>query len=193
MNPYTTAFSILTTSSALEETRKQLTDRLKQMADLPHGWSHGEGAPVSWLAIGVAQRYVAMASQLNLAADVFPNPDGGCAVAFYRGDEMVEVAVSSDGQRLALRAERGIGYEFENIIDPIEQASSQQVYRQILKLIENDLWKSFEPSIYASTGLTLNVSGTSHIATRLPPPMDRPLRTDVGGSQSSKPLVPVAR
>jgi hypothetical protein len=62
-------------ASPLESSRQQLTEKLLRMADLPNGWSHGEGKPVTVLAIVAAQRYVTMASQLNLRADVFPNPD----------------------------------------------------------------------------------------------------------------------
>ena len=44
------------------------------------------------------EELVLASAQLQLRADVFPEPDGGCAVAFYRGEQKVEVRVHSDGQ-----------------------------------------------------------------------------------------------
>ena len=191
MSPYATTFSILRTTSPLESSRQQLTVKLRKMADLPYGWSYGEGKPVTALAIVAAQRYVTMASQLNLRADVFPNPNGGCAVAFYSGEELVEVSIDPDGKRLSLRAERGMGYDFENTIQPDEQATSQQVYNQVLRLIENDTWKLSVPSIYASTGQMFGAFEIWSTETHQRLWTERPLLTDVGGSQFLKPLAPV--
>jgi hypothetical protein len=189
MSQYATTFSILQTTSPLEGRRRQLMDKLRAMADLPEGWSYGEGRPVTPLAISVAQRYIVIASQLNLTSDVFPNVDGGCAVAFYRGDQLVEVSISPDGNRLGLRAESGMGYEFENTIEPVERATSRQVYDHVLRLIENDSWKLFVPSIYASTGQSFGAFEIWSTETHQPLWTELPLLTDVGGFQSLKPLV----
>lgn len=192
MNLYATTFSILRTTSPLESSRQQLTEKLLKMADLPNGWSHGEGKPVTVLAIVAAQRYVTLASQLNLRADVFPNPDGGCAVAFYSGEELVEVSIDPEGKRLSLRAERGMGYDFENTIEPIEHATSRQVYDQVLRLIENDIWKLSVPSIYSSTDQMFAASEIWSIETHQRLWTEGPLLTDVGGFQFLKPIVPVS-
>jgi hypothetical protein len=191
MTPYaTTLFSVLLTTSPTEDERQRLARKLRKMCELSRGWSYGEGEPITALATAVAERYVTIASQLNLHADVFPNPDGGCAVAFYQGSERVEVGISADGTRLALRAERGIGYEFENVIDPVAPATPEQVYKQILELLPNELWTLHVPSTYASTNLTLNVFEMSYTRTPQLPATEHPLLTAAGGSQSLKPLVP---
>lgn len=190
MSLYATEFSILLTTSRLENSRQQLTDKLKAMANLPHGWSYGEGEPVTAAAIAVGKSYIAMASQLNLKADVFPNSDGGCTVTYYNGDELVEVSISPDGERLSLRGERGIGYDFENTLKPIECATARQVYDHILRLTENDIWRSFAHSIYASTDPKYGAFETWSIETHRRLWTERPLQTDAADFRFLKPLVP---
>ena len=184
---YATTFTILQTSSRLEPMRVALTRKLRAMADLPEGWHYGQGKPVTDFAMVAGQRYVVMASQLNLKADVFPNPDGGCAVAFYSRDQLVEVSIGPDGNRLNLRAEKGLGYDFENLIEPLENATPEQVYGQVLRLLEHDTWKLSVSLISASTSRTCSGFGISSTRTPHPLPTERPLLTDAGGFQSSKP------
>ena len=90
--------------------------KLHKMAELPVGFSHGEGVPVRLEAINHAEELILLASDLKLEADVFPNLDGGCAVAFYNGEARLEVSVSPDGNKLDLSAEHGIGFQFEGVI-----------------------------------------------------------------------------
>ena len=123
----------------------------------------------------------------QLKSDVFPDPDGGCAVAFYRGEDTVEVKVQSDGQTFRLSAERGIGFQFENIIEPKENATELEIDEQLRELTIGDKWKSYE--FLASNNLTQHVrdfvirpTGTHQDKTELL----------TGGvvSQSSIPIVP---
>ena len=159
------------------------------MVQLPRGWSYGQGEPVTAESVQEAERYVLMASQLSLTADVFPNLDGGCAVSLYEDDERVEVSIDASGRVLSLRAERGIGPDYENVIEPVENATSRQVYDQVLRLLEPRC-KSLVSSIYASTNVTLYdfetpFTGTPHYRTV------ELLLTEEGGYQSSIPPVPV--
>lgn len=114
MSPYASIYSVLETTSNLEESRKRLTKKLRRFSELPMNWSHGEGVPVTPSAISEAELLIVVASDLGLQADVFPNLDGGCAVAVYRGDERLEISVNPDCL-YEVKIERGIGMNFDTI------------------------------------------------------------------------------
>ena len=177
-----TSGPILLTSNALEPGRLMLVRKLKDMLALSQGWSFGEGEPVTLQSIEVAERFVLIASQLSLTADVFPDLDGGCAVAFYQGEERVEVAISADGLRLSLRAERGIGNDYEDIIEPIENASRRDIFDEVDRLAQSAItWKLYESSTYANTTSWLVDSDTSSITLL-------PLHGEGGCQSSSRPV-----
>src|SRR5438045_1674761 len=85
MSEFDSLAHVLLTTNPAENARKRVSAKL-----------HGMPA-VSSVAREIAQSYVMLATGYGLDADAFPNPDGGCAVAFYQTDERVEVSVSVDG------------------------------------------------------------------------------------------------
>lgn len=175
----------------LEQMRKRLIVKLSAMLQLEPGWSFGSGVPVTAEALSVAEEFVGLATLLRLDADVFPNLDGGCAVAFYAGEDSVEVSVSADGSALGMSVERGLGFDYEDVISPSSDVSAHDVYQQIVHLAQGDRWKLH---VLFTSSTTTPESADSE--TRLSStPSDRmiqtPLLTGVGGSQSSKHLVPV--
>lgn len=141
--------TMLLTTSSLEDKRRILTEKVRQMAKLPVGFSCGEGQPVTASAILWAEYFINLASQLELEADVFPNLDGGCAVAFYKDSEKVEVSISPDGDKADLVFERGIGFQFEDVIPPMENVGIAEIVDQATKLrrLDNDIWKLSASSI----------------------------------------------
>ena len=141
-------YQLLLTTSRAENKRRSLLQKVNELALLPAGFSHGEGVPIQDRSIAQAEEFIWLAAQLELDADVFPNLDGGCAVAFYRGEERVEVSISANGDRFELRVERGIGFQYEDVIEPLENASLDVILDQIYRLesINKDTWKLFESS-----------------------------------------------
>jgi hypothetical protein len=144
MNHYGTTASILTTSSNLEESRKRLLRKLQKMTELPIGWSYGEGVPVSTQAISFAEKLVFLASMYELKSDVFPNLDGGCAVAVYAGSDRVEASINPEDCTIRLSAEHGIGFEYNVVIQPVENADLSEFVEQLsrLKIIQDKEWNS---------------------------------------------------
>jgi len=184
-------YMLLLTTSPLEERRRILTKKLDQMASLPVGFSHGEGLPVTRASISAAQQFVRWASDQAVDADVFPNLDGGCAVAFYKDALRVEASISPDGNRFDLRIEHGIGLQFENLIEPRENVSRTDIGNILLELrgMNNEIWKSSAYSTFVNTTEPLGAFG---ICSSKTPPSKPILPTVKGGSQSSKLLVPAA-
>lgn len=182
---------ILFTTSALEGSRRALTTKVRKMAELPVGFSHGDGIPVTNEAINSAEDLILLASDLELDADVFPNLDGGCAVAFYKGEARVEASISADGTKLDLRAEHGIGFQFEDVIPQAENVGLVEVINQVtmLKILDTEIWKLSASSTSGSLIDAASVSATFCTGTpqRLLAP--RLLRTEKGGSQSLNSLV----
>lgn len=162
--------------------------KLRAFATLPVGWSFGAGLPVATTAIAVAERVISLAESLELRTDVFANLDGGCAVALYRDDDKFEVNVSADGRRFGVSAERGIGFPFDVLIEPLEDLPVAELSTRLMAIIDHP-WKSFEYSISGSS--TAMSAGSETWYTRIP--LSRPERrlhqTATGGSQSSRPPV----
>ena len=183
-------FLVETRDDDVRSAPSRLLRKLRRFADFQAGWSHGSGVPITNVAIAEAEKLVLEAAQLQLKADVFPEPDGGCAVAFYRDEQKVEVRVHSDGQHFGLRAERGIGFQFENTIDPIENATRSQIYGRLIPLATGEPWSS---ESLTSVNLTVLVDASEMSSTEIPQrPQEDPLRMDVGGFQSSMLYAPVA-
>ena len=183
--------TMLLTTSPLEDKRRILTEKVRQMANLPVGFSHGEGQPVTEIAILWAENCINLASQLELEADVFPNLDGGCAVAFYKDSEKIEVSISPEGDKADLVFERGIGFQFEDVIPPIENVGITEIVDQAMKLrgLNNDIWKLSASSI--SDILIETLEGSEMLSARMPRNQTRPslLLTEEAGSRYS--ILPV--
>lgn len=176
---------MLLTASPLEDNRRILTEKVRQMANLPIGFSHGEGQPVTKIAILWAEYFINLASQLELEADVFPNLDGGCAVAFYKESEKVEVSISPDGDTANLIFERGIGFQFEDVIPPMENVGITEIIDQVtnLRRLNNDIWKLSASSI--SVTLTAPLEGSGTLSARMLQNQTHPplLLTEEAGSR----------
>jgi hypothetical protein len=176
---------MILTASPLEDKRRILTEKVRQMANLPIGFSHGEGRPVTEIAISWAENFINLASQLELESDVFPNLDGGCAVAFYKDSEKVEVSISPEGDKANLIFERGIGFQFEDVIPPIENVGVSEIIEQAMKLrrLNNDIWKLSASSI--SDTLTEPLEGSETLSARMLQNQTHPplLLTEEAGSR----------
>ena len=190
MSMFASTFAILTTTARGESARRSLATKLRQMAELPHGWNYGDGIPVSRVAIAVGERFLLLAARLGLKADVFPSPDGGCAVAFYSGEDRVEVSIGGDGSGLELRVERGIGNHFEDVIPPMENAQVRDVVNWVLWLAPEDEWSLLASSAYASSTAPVGVSSILLLSTPSVP-IQVPPQTAGGVSQPSKQRVRV--
>jgi hypothetical protein len=163
------------------------------MVTLPTGWSHGEGLPVSPMAVAVAtSQLVHLAFTFDLTADAFPNLDGGCAIAFYNRDRAVEVSVAPDGCTFDVRVERGVGFAFEEVVAPVTGTDLRTVVTHVRRLLGAQ-WSLLASSTYGSSTNTEDVLGMLYSETQPSQRLPRPLQTAVGGSQSSRPLVPAAR
>jgi hypothetical protein len=182
--------AMVLTTSPLESKRQILTEKVRRMADLPVGFSHGEGIPVTEAAVMGAEQLILLASQLEIEADVFPNLNGGCAVAFYKDLEKIEVSVDSEGDSANLTFERGIGFQFEDVIPPMENVGIAEITDQVLKLrrFDNHLWKLSASSICEISTDALNGSETLSVKTHQNP-MQLLLRTEKAGSLSLNRLV----
>lgn len=185
-------FQILSTTASLdnERERRRLVRKLSQFGNLQSGWSHGEGDAVSVVAIAAAEEFLFQAARLGLRADVFPNLDGGCAVAFYRGTDCVEVSIHRDGASFGIRVERGIGAEFDDVTPPRDGASRQDAINAVDRLVPEAEWSLRVFSTSASSTLSDNASVILPFGIRRSPPIPAPLQTAVGGSQSLRPLAP---
>jgi hypothetical protein len=188
-NPFASKNRLLLTTSHLDSSRVPLIRKARQMAKLHPGWSYGEGVPITHVSIAAAEGFILIASYLELRADVFPNLDGGCAVAFYRAEERLEVSISPNGRTFGLKAECGVGFEFEET-ESIENATLKQIGDCLGQLtVRNNLWKLSASSISGSTteqANDLEMSCTRIHQTQRTP---RPLQTAEGGSLFSKPFV----
>ena len=184
-------YEILSTTSGQERKRKILTKKVRMMASLPPGFSHGEGVPVREEAIARAEEFILLASQLELDADVFPNMEGGCAVAFYKGEGRVEVSIGPDGNKFDLRFEHGIGFQLDDVVPPTQDAGFDQVVEQILTLwiFDEAIWKLYASS---TSEISTELAGDSEMSfLETLPSRQSPLLLQMveGGSRSS--MLPV--
>jgi hypothetical protein len=156
---------LLTTNSYKDRTQV-LTRKVRQLADLPLGFSHGEGLPITRPAIENAERFIMLASRYRLDADVFPNLDGGCAVAFYKNSERTEISIGPQGELIDLRVEHGIGFQFTDVIPPVDNVELADVINQLERLwrLDNDIWKLSASSI--SVNLTERSGGFGTLSTK---------------------------
>lgn len=184
MNRFGSTFVILNTTARNEGARRTLSRKLQRLGELPQGWNFGEGVPVSSLAIAVGEQLLVMAARLALQADVFPENDGGCVVAFYHDAERVQVSVSPDGRLVELSAERGIGPHFEDVVPPIENVRDQDVQTQALRLATEAAWSLLGSSTYASS--TKEAGGSSILSLSN---QASPVQTVAGASLHLRPPV----
>jgi hypothetical protein len=173
---------ILVTTSPYENQRRKLVLKLRAMEKLPKGWSFGEGLPVSPFATQLGATMVMIVCDAGLEADVFPNLDGGCAIAAYGdGDGKVEVSVRPTGQ-LDLKVEQGFGCDIEEV-SAVPHADLTQIVNQI-DMLPRSPWKSSGFLTCVSTNALANASGMSCMET---PASQKGLilLTAAGGFQSS--------
>ena len=182
MTVYESSFAVLETTSKSEDIRRRLTKKLRRMNSFTAGWSHGEGLPVSIGAIRIAEFFVLVACDLGFACDVFPNLDGGCAVALYEGDERLEVSISPEAC-LDVRIEKGIGLEFNDILPRRHDVSIDWAIAQIIHFRPNTWSSGF--LTYVNSTATANVSGTLSTVIQPNRQTQKPLLMDAAGFQSS--------
>jgi len=160
-------FRVLRSAQAAKRSVDPLTRKLRGLQKLEPGWNHGEGVPVAKPAARVAQRFVDIATQLQLRADVFPGIDGSCSVSFYKEDLSVEVVISSTGgKRFGLHVEKGHGYPFTTLVER-EAATQGEVMEEVRKLA----WKSLGSFLSTSSTQSSVAFQTSSSNTPLELPM----------------------
>ncbi len=143
-------------------------------------------------AIQYGEELILLGSQLELNSDVFPNLDGGCAVAFYNGEGRVEVSIGPDGAGVDLRVEHGIGFAFDEVIPPTGDAGPLDVLQHLvlLKMFDKEIWKLSASSTFASSTDKASDFVTFYLGILQKSQAPRLLQTEKGGSQSSISLVP---
>ena len=150
---YESSFAILASSAkdAAERRRRRLAKKLISFTELNDGWSYGEGEPISRFAVAVAQQFLFLGARLQLKVDVFPNLDGGCAVAFYRNHDCVEISVRADGRSVGIKVERGRGPDYDEPVPPRDEATIAEATTQVLSLLPEDEWTLLVSSTSDST------------------------------------------
>ena len=131
----------------------RLQQKLRRMREFQTGWSYGEGEPVTQEAADAAEILLERILLMGLEADVFANLDGGCAAVAYRGDDTIELSVSSDGVLETATTERGTGPEFE-VIDYALHPTEEHVAKILVKLL---MRASREVECGSSESLTLSI------------------------------------
>jgi len=166
--------------------------KLHGFADLRPGWNHGDGMPISHASIARAEELLLWGEFLELQTDVFPNPEGGCAVAFYKNDERVEVEIDVTGNHCGLTVERGVGFQYEDVIEPIAQPTFDQIAAELIPRSRLQLWTSLESLTSVNLTARLSVSAVPQSRTPQRRKTQRPLQMEKGGSLSLMSIVPVA-
>jgi len=64
----------------------------------------------------------------------FQGLDGECMVALYRNDECARVIISPSGL-LGLRIERGLGFQYTDVIPPSDDVGRMEVYRRVVRWV----------------------------------------------------------
>jgi hypothetical protein len=149
-------YVIFDAQSDLQSLPHPLVRKLRGFADLPEGWSHGEGIAVSGPAIRCAEDFVQSGVAMQLDVDVFPGLNGDCSVAFYDGPKSVEVIVHSNGTLAALHVEHGVGFGYKTI-EAKDAPSYAETMKRILALLP-EAWKS--PASFRSFSSTSTSAGS---------------------------------
>lgn len=89
MTPYALFEEAGSTSQAVVE----LERKIEQYLSLPIGWHYGEGVPMDPSIKENVTDLGYYAALFGLEADAFPLLSGGCSVAFYSGDDRMEIMV----------------------------------------------------------------------------------------------------
>lgn len=187
MTLYGSSFSFLSAGSANKTVLSgTVVDKLEAFSALRNGWSHGEGIPADPRAISAARSLIAVGTSMGLGCDVFPNIDGGCAVAFYEDTTRLEISVSPGGSSFDLRAERGIGFDYEEIFAPASVDSMILAALAIQSLFPRGSgWSSFASLIYGSSTVESSGFGTSSSAILIGDPATwKPLMAKAGSRSS---------
>ncbi|GAF78535.1 unnamed protein product [marine sediment metagenome] len=124
--------------------------KIASFAELEEGWDFGAGRPSPPKVVAFAQQICEAGKWFAKRANAFPGVDGGIVVAFYLGDNIVDVTVNTD-LTLDYVHERGTGVEYE------ELACGENVKWGFISAHlagmnkQANAWNSSEPSIWQGT------------------------------------------
>jgi hypothetical protein len=88
--------------------------KIASFAELEEGWDFGAGRPPRPRVVEFAQKICEAGKWFAEPANAFPGVDGGIIVAFYFGDNIVDVTVNTD-LTLDYVHELGRGVEYEEL------------------------------------------------------------------------------
>ena len=132
--------------------------KLASFANLPTGWHFGSGVAPSTPVLDQADRILSIGISLGLVADVFPGANNDVAVAFYNGDECVEVIVDSDTS-MELFVERRTPAA-SHTLHHEANVGLKQLYRGLRNWQPGTAWSSLDSSI-----LGISISSISGLQT----------------------------
>jgi hypothetical protein len=105
--PYALFEMVGSTSQAVIDLQRKIDEYVA----LPVGWHYGEGVPMDQTIIDGIRDLGYYAALFGLKADAFPLLSGGCSVAFYSGDDRMEILIDPVGPPTMVW-EHGKGFDF---------------------------------------------------------------------------------
>jgi hypothetical protein len=143
---YGSVFTVLrSTTHRVVDPPDPLIRKLRAFARLKTGWSYGRGLQIGENVIAKAEAIYRESYRPQLRAEAFPGTNGEVLLVFQRGDLSVHVTVNHD-LGLDLRMERGIGFNFEDVIVPLERVDEKTVRDHIATLARENAWTLRESS-----------------------------------------------
>lgn len=164
-----------------DEDRDPIAERIRSYRELPAGWNYGRGVAATAKAVAAALRLHRHGVGLGLETAAFPEETGGVVLAFYSGEDTLEVVVTADGA-YDVRRERGAGTDFEVAFD-LEEVSAQEVVGIITRFSGLPKWLSFGSLTPTSWTRVASVRQARPSGTQRPGTRTLPMA--VGGSQYS--------
>lgn len=165
---YETTFSVLLSATNKVGPTDPLMEKMRAFSRLADGWSYGRGRRIRPEVIRRAEKILEFGRQLGLRPEVFPGVEGDVVIALHQAERCVQTTVNED-LTFGLRVEQGHGFQYEDVIEPIQRVSNESdVYRRIKELVpDDDKWKSRESSISSTLVEYADVSSTP--PSRTPP------------------------
>ncbi len=109
-----------------------IENKIRSFRELSDGWHFGEGGPPSEDIIKQALEVCQIGKRYSLKCEVFPTVDKGVTVAFYDGDQCIEVTVTGEN-KLIVSHEQGIGFDYEEVYYK-DNASEIDIKKQCQKI-----------------------------------------------------------
>jgi hypothetical protein len=134
--------------------------KIASFAELEEGWDFGAGRPSPPEVVAFAQQICEAGKWFAERANAFPGVDGEIVVAFYFGDNIVDITVNTD-LTLDYVHELGRGVEYEELACG-ENVKWGYISAHLAGLNKQaNAWNSSEPSIWQGTTHTEDDSGAT--------------------------------